>query len=58
MSLEQNADLISEVEMRLEKANQVAELSNTRFSVSEVFDRVRSRIHGQASIKEIDHETA
>ena len=58
MNLEQNTDLISEVEMHLEEADQAAALSNTRFSVSEVFDRVRSRIHGRETIKEIDHETA
>ena len=44
MSLEKNADLISEVEMRLEEADQAAALSNTRFSVSEVLGRVRRRI--------------
>ena len=57
MSLEQNTDLISEVEMHLEEAEQDAALSDTRFTAGEVFDKVRSRIHGQASIKEIDHET-
>ena len=58
MSLEKNANLIDDVEMHLEEAEQDAALSDTRFTAGEVFDKVRSRIHGQASIKEIDHETA
>ena len=44
MSLEQNTDPISEVEMHLEEADHAAALSNTRFSVSEVFGIVRRRI--------------
>ena len=44
MSLEQNTDLISEVEMHLEEADQAAALSNTRFSTGEVLGRVRRRI--------------
>ena len=44
MSLEKNANLIDDVEMHLEEADQAAELSNTRFSTGEVLGRVRRRI--------------
>ena len=58
MSLEQNPDLIDEVEINLDEADQAAALSDARLTAEEVFGRARRRIQGRETIKEIDHETA
>ena len=45
MCLEQNADLIDEVEINLDEADQAAALSDARHTAEEVFGRARRRIH-------------
>lgn len=50
LSLEQYAALTDDVEIALDEANRAAQLSKTRYSGEEVFDRVRSRIHGQKAL--------
>lgn len=48
LSLEQYAALTDDVELALDKADKAAELSDVRYSGSEVFSRVRERICGRA----------
>ena len=45
MSLEQYAELTDEVELKLDEADRAAALSDERYTASEVFVRVRKRIH-------------
>ena len=45
MSLEQYAELTDEVELKLDEADRAAALSDERYTASEVFGRVRKRIH-------------
>ncbi len=47
MSLEKNANLIDDVEMHLEEAEQDATLSDTWLIAEEVFGRPRRRILGR-----------
>lgn len=48
MNLEQNADLIDEVEINLDEADQVVALSDARHTAEEVFGRARWRIHASS----------
>ena len=50
LSLEQYAALTDEVELALDEADRAAQLSDTRYSGEEVFDRVRGRIHGRKAL--------
>jgi prevent-host-death family protein len=47
LSLQQYAALTDEVEHRLDEADRAAAESDIRYDGAEVFDRVRSRIHGR-----------
>ena len=50
MSIEQYAALTDKIEQKLDEADRAAERSDIRYSSGEVFDRVRSRIHGKKGI--------
>ena len=50
MSLEQYSALTDGVELALDEADRAAADTETRYSAEEVFDRVRSRIHGRKAI--------
>ena len=47
MSIEQYAELIDEIEMKLEKADKTAMISEKRYTADEVFSRARRRVHGR-----------
>lgn len=47
LSLEQYAALTDNLELRLDEADKAAAASDVRYSESDVFDRVRARIHGR-----------
>ena len=50
LSLEQYEELINDVELALEEADRAADLSDIRYTSSEVFSRVRRRIHEQKAL--------
>lgn len=50
MSLEQYSALTDGVELALDEADRAAVDTETRYSADEVFERVRSRIHGRKAI--------
>lgn len=50
LSMEQYAALTDEVELRLDEADRAAEMAEVRQEESEVFDRVRARIHGRKTV--------
>lgn len=50
LSMEQYAALTDEVELRLDEADRAAEMAEVRLEESEVFDRVRARIHGRKTV--------
>lgn len=50
LSMEQYAALTDEVELRLDEADRAAEMTEVRLEESEVFDRVRARIHGRKTV--------
>lgn len=50
MSLEQYSALNDNIEMKLDEADFAAERSDIRYSASEVFGRVRSRINASAKV--------
>lgn len=50
LSMEQYAALTDDVEMALDEADKVAELTDVRYSGQEVFSRVRGRIRGQKAL--------
>lgn len=45
LSLEEYSALTDDIELALDEADKAAELSSVRYSSSEVFQRVRDRIH-------------
>ncbi len=45
LSLEKYAELIDDIELKLDEADREAELTDTRYTHDEVFSRVRSRIN-------------
>ena len=45
MSVEQYSALTDDIEHKLDEADETAEKSDVRYSASQVFGRVRSRIH-------------
>ena len=47
LSIEQYEDLTNDIELALDEADRLAELSYTRYSGQEVFDRIRRRIRDQ-----------
>ena len=47
LSLEQYAALTDNLELRLDEADKAAAASDVRYSESDVFDRVRARVHGR-----------
>ena len=44
MSLERYAELIDDIEMKMDEADRVADSSDVRYSHEEVFSRLRNRI--------------
>ncbi len=50
LSLEQYSALTDDVELALDEADKAAELSGTRYSGQEVFNRVRGRIRGRKTL--------
>ncbi|MBQ4579819.1 MAG: type II toxin-antitoxin system prevent-host-death family antitoxin [Clostridia bacterium] len=50
MSVEQYSALTDEVEMRLDEADRAAAVSDARLTHDEVFDEIRSLIHGRKAI--------
>ena len=50
LRMEQYAALTDEVELRLDEADRAAEMTEVRLEESEVFDRVRARIHGRKTV--------
>lgn len=50
MSVEQYSALTDEVEMKLDEAEQAAEMSDVRLTHDEVFNDVRALIYGQKAI--------
>ena len=50
LSLEQYAALTDDVELALDEADKVAELSDVRYSGREVFSRVRGRIRERKAL--------
>lgn len=50
LSLEQYAALTDDVELALDEADRAAQLSDTRYSGEEVFNRVRGRIRGRKAL--------
>lgn len=47
LSLEKYAELMDEIELKLDEADKEAELTDIRYSHDEVFSRVRSRINAR-----------
>ena len=47
LSLEKYAELTDDVELKLDEADKQAESTDTRYSHSEVFSRVRARINAE-----------
>ena len=45
MSLEKYAELTDDIELKLDEADKVAEISDARYSHEEVFTRARARIN-------------
>lgn len=45
LSIEQYSQLTDEIEIKLDEADKAAAADDTRYSMEEVFNRVRSRIH-------------
>ena len=45
MSLEKYAELTDDIELKLDEADKVAEISDVRYSHEEVFTRARARIN-------------
>lgn len=50
MSIEQYSALTDPIEQKLDEADRAAEASDIRYSGEEVFQRVRSRIHGRKKV--------
>lgn len=50
MSVEQYSALTDNIEHKLDEADETAEKSNVRYSASQVFGRVRSRIHEREKV--------
>ena len=50
ISLEHYEELTNDVELALDEADRAADLSDTRYSSEEVFDRVRRRIREREEI--------
>ena len=47
LGLEQYAALTDEIETKLDEADRVAQLNDTRYAEDEVFGRIRNRINGK-----------
>lgn len=47
MSLEKYAELTDEIELKLDEADKLAALDNTRYTLDETFTRIRERINGE-----------
>ena len=50
ISVEQYSALTDDIEHKLDEADQAAEKSDIRYSASQVFGRVRSRIHEREKV--------
>ena len=50
MSVEQYSALTEDIEHKLDEADEAAEKSEVRYSASQVFGRVRSRIHEREKV--------
>ncbi len=50
MSVEQYSALTDDIEQKLDEADEVAEKSSVRYSATEVFGRVRSKINEQEKV--------
>ena len=50
LSLEQYSALTDDVEMKLDKADKEAALTDVRYTEEEVFQRVKERIHGRKTL--------
>ena len=50
MSVEQYSALTDDIEHKLDEADEAAEKSEVRYSASQVFGRVRSRIHEREKV--------
>ena len=50
MSVEQYSALTEDIEHKLDEADKIAEKSDIRYSASQVFGRVRSRIHEREKV--------
>lgn len=50
MSVEQYSALTDDIEHKLDEADETAEKSDVRYSASQVFGRVRSRIHEREKV--------
>lgn len=50
MSVEQYSALTDNIEHKLDEADETAEKSDVRYSASQVFGRVRSRIHEREKV--------
>lgn len=46
MSLEKYAELIDDIEIKLDEADKAATLDNTRYTHDEVFSKLREKING------------
>ena len=47
MDLQQYAALMDDIELKLDKADKVAEANDVRYTAEEVFDRARERVNGR-----------
>lgn len=45
LDIDRYAELVDEIEMKLDEADKVAEYTNVRYTAEEVFDRARNRIN-------------
>lgn len=50
MSLEKYAELTDDIELKLDEADKEAEMTDVRYTGTEVFSRVRERIHGTQEV--------
>ena len=50
MSIEQYSALTDDIELKLDEADKAADHSDVRYTGTEVFQRVRGRIHGRKAL--------
>lgn len=51
LSLEKYAELTNDVEMKLDEADKIASLDNTRYTHDEVFNRLREDLNGEKRLQ-------